>query len=45
MPQKNNFYNDVFVNKPWGYEYMVYTQKNNIGVKTRYGKIAIFSCL
>ena len=32
MPQKNNFYNDVFVNKPWGYEYMVYTQKNNIGV-------------
>ena len=32
MYQNNKFYNNSIVNKPWGYEYMVYTNKNDIGL-------------
>ncbi len=32
MNLNNKFYNNAIVNKPWGYEYMVYTNKNNIGL-------------
>ena len=47
MKQKSNFYDNKIVLKPWGYEYVVYRNLNNLSVtllSINYGKKTSLHC-
>ena len=47
MKKTNNFYYDKIVNKPWGYEYVIYSDSNRFAitfVKINYGHKTSLHC-
>ena len=46
MKKKDSFYDNRVVNKPWGYEYVVYRNLNNLSVtllKINHNKKTLFT--
>ena len=47
LKSKSSFYDDKVVMKPWGYEYVVFRNKNNLSVtllNINYGKSTSLHC-